>query len=89
MQPVVGPLTNSLSSLELFMDSYISGQPWLYDPALVPIPWRKSLAEPPTRPLRIGYYVDDGVVRTQPPFEVGVKKVVDALKRAGHEGMFP
>lgn len=38
--------------------------------------------------LRIGFLVDDGVVRVQPPIARAVREVVDALKAAGHEGIF-
>jgi amidase len=68
------------------MDGMLAGEPWLYDPVTVPLPWRKHLAEKPARPLRIGYYVDDGYVMVQPPIEQAVVKAVQALQRAGHEG---
>lgn len=84
---VAGPLCTSLSTLELFMDSMLEGEPWLYDAVTVPLPWRKDLARRPIgRPLRIGYYYDDGYVRVQPPMELAVRKAVDALAKAGHEG---
>jgi amidase len=38
--------------------------------------------------LRIGFLVDDGVVKVQPPIARAVQEVVAALKAAGHEGMF-
>ena len=83
---VAGPLTTSLSTLELFTDALLAGQPWLYDAVAIPLPWRAELAAKPTRPLRIGYYVDDGAVRVQPPNEVAVVKAIAALQAAGHEG---
>lgn len=80
-------MCTSLSTLELFMESMLQGEPWLYDAVTVPLPWRKEFARKPTgRSLRIGYYSDDGYVRVQPPIELAVKKAVDALARAGHEG---
>jgi amidase len=69
------------------MDAMLAGEPWMYDAITVPLPWRKELAEKPTsRPLRIGYYYDDGYVRVQPPMELGVRKAVEALTAAGHDG---
>lgn len=53
----------------------------------LPIPWRCELTQPPNRPLKIGYYLDDGMVKVQPPLERAVREVVDKLKAAGHEGM--
>lgn len=69
------------------MEGMLAGEPWLYEAVTVPLPWRKQLAEPPNRPLRIGYYVDDGYVRVQPPHELAVMRAVEALKKAGHDGM--
>jgi amidase len=37
--------------------------------------------------LRIGFLVDDGVVKVQPPIARAVREAVAALKAAGHEGM--
>jgi amidase len=56
------------------------------DPVTIPLPWRRDLAAKPTRPLRIGYYYDDGAVRVQPPLEFAVRKVIAALSKAGHHG---
>jgi amidase len=38
--------------------------------------------------LRIGFLVDDGVVRVQPPIARAIHEVVTALKAAGHEGIY-
>ena len=83
---VAGPLTQDLGTLELFMDALASqGKPWEYEPFAPPLPWRRELAAKPNRPLRIGYFVDDGFCRCQPPLEQAVTKAVDALRQAGHE----
>jgi Asp-tRNA(Asn)/Glu-tRNA(Gln) amidotransferase A subunit family amidase len=39
--------------------------------------------------LRIGFLIDDGVVKVQPPIARAVREVVAALKAAGHEGISP
>ena len=84
--PVAGPLTHDLGTLETFMDALTSvGRPWEYEPFAPPIPWRRELAAKPDRPLKIGYFVDDGYCRCQPPLELAVTKTVTALKAAGHE----
>ncbi|KAJ6031942.1 hypothetical protein N7540_002674 [Penicillium herquei] len=82
--PVAGPLTLDLSGLEFFMNSTLYAEPWRFDASLVPISWRKDIAAKPTRSLKIGYYINDPMVRVQPPIEVAVKRVVDGLKAAGH-----
>lgn len=69
------------------MDAMLAGEPWLFDPVTVPLPWRKDKAEKSIRPLRIGYYFEDGSdVRVQPPLEQAVRKAGSALSQAGHEG---
>lgn len=72
--------------MEYFTEAVLAGEPWLFDPVTIPLPWRRELATKPVRPLRIGYYHDDGAVRVQPPLEFAVRKVVAALRNAGHEG---
>ncbi|EHY53687.1 hypothetical protein HRR83_003902 [Exophiala dermatitidis] len=54
VRPVAGPLSNSLGSLELFMQAYMSMEPWTMEPSVVPIPWRYELAEPPKTKDRSG-----------------------------------
>lgn len=40
--PVVGPLSTSLEGVKIFMKALIDQKPWLYDPMLVPMPWKDS-----------------------------------------------
>ena len=40
--PVIGPLSSSLEGIKIFMKTLIDQKPWLYEPSLVPIPWRES-----------------------------------------------
>ncbi|PVH80440.1 amidase [Cadophora sp. DSE1049] len=82
--PVAGPIASDLSTIELFMEGLLSSEPWHLDPSLLPIPWRKELAAKPSRPLKVGYFTNDGVVRVQPPNKNAVLKVVSKLKAAGH-----
>ena len=83
--PVSGPITSGLSSIELFMEGYISSKPWESDPKLFPIPWRKELATPPKRPLKVAFLVDDGIILPQPPVQRAVREMMDNFKKAGHE----
>lgn len=72
------------------MDHLLASRPWRIDPAAIPIPWRKELAALPTdRKLRLGVVFDDGVVRPQPPVMRAMRETVQALRDAGHEGLFP
>jgi amidase len=83
--PVSGPLTTTLSSLEFYMETLLESQPWDVDPGLLPIPWRKELTVPPSRPLKLAFIFDDGLVRCQPPVERATRLLADKLKAAGHE----
>jgi amidase len=40
--PVVGPLSTSLEGIKIFMKTLIDQKPWLYEPSLVPMPWKDS-----------------------------------------------
>jgi amidase len=81
-------MSTSLATTEYFMESLLKSDPWNVDPGAVPIPWRKELAAPPAnRKLRLGVVFDDGVVKPQPPVARAMRETVEALKRAGHEGI--
>ncbi|KIV79229.1 hypothetical protein PV11_06799 [Exophiala sideris] len=82
----VGPLTRSLSSLVTVMQTVIDAKPWVLDPKVTPIPWRReSYEDVQTRPLTIGVLPDDGVVKVHPPIERVLNEMVAKLKTAGHE----
>jgi len=85
VRPVAGPMSNSLASIELFMEAYATLEPWTIDPSIAPIPWRYELAAPPKDRLKIGYIVDDGVVAPHPPIQRAVRDVVRKLRQCGHE----
>ncbi|VUC24526.1 unnamed protein product [Clonostachys rosea] len=82
-----GPLASSLSSIESYMEALPQANPWELDNLVVPVPWRteQCTISPPGRKLKIGYILDDGIVRPQPPITRAVKEVVAALEEAGHE----
>lgn len=84
--PVAGPLTHTLATLEYYMDSSLGASPWNADPRIFPIPWRKELAAPPQRPLKLAFIFDDGFVKPQPPVARAIREAADKLKAAGHEG---
>ena len=66
------------------MERLLASYPWEQEPNSYPIHWRADLAKEPGRKLKIGYYVDDGLVKVQPPHERAVKEVVALLDAAGH-----
>ncbi|OAQ65418.1 general amidase [Pochonia chlamydosporia 170] len=93
----VGFLSTSLDGLDLIFRGILSTEPWLRDPAVVPMPFRQSVVEEymsrvdqtvalkeSKRPLKLGIFWTDGVVQPHPPITRGLKKVVTAVKQAGH-----
>ncbi len=81
---VCGPLSGSASSLKLMLKSVLSQQPWLYDPAVVELPWREDQATPPSK-VTIGLYLSDGIVAPLPPVRRAFETVKAALTKSGVE----
>ncbi|PSN60183.1 amidase [Corynespora cassiicola Philippines] len=79
VETVLGPMSTSISGLKLFMKTIIDSQPWMTEPALIPMPWR-SFEFPADRPLKIGVLWHDGVVRPHPPVSRALKSVSTKLK---------
>ncbi|KAK8136419.1 amidase [Apiospora sp. TS-2023a] len=97
----VGFLSTSLDGLELVFSSVLSTKPWLRDPAVAPIPFRKQIVEDvlsraehdgtaktAAKPLKLGILWTDGQVGTHPPVTRGLHLVVHAVKEAGHKLAF-
>lgn len=80
-------MASSLSTVEYFMQSLLDSEPWDVDPGCIPIPWRKGQAAIPSRKLRLGIVIDDGIVKPQPPVTRALREVAQGLKAAGHDGM--
>ncbi|EDN99928.1 hypothetical protein SS1G_02786 [Sclerotinia sclerotiorum 1980 UF-70] len=80
-----GFLSRSLEGLELVMSSLLSTSPWLRDPAVVPIPWRKEDRLKARKRLKFGIFSWDGMIQPHPPVTRALEIVVNALKHAGHE----
>lgn len=86
--PVIGPLSQSLEGIKLFVKAIIDQQPWLYEPSLLPIPWKQTsstttlLRQGPDgkRKLRIGVLADDGIVKPHPPILRGINTLLSNLK---------
>lgn len=68
------------------MEALPAARPWEIDHQVTPIPWRTELCTT-TKRLRIGYIIDDGVVKVQPPVARAIEEVAQALREAGHEGL--
>lgn len=79
---VIGPMGNSLASLELFCKLALAAKPWEIDPAVVELPWRPY--NPPEK-LVFGILAHDDVAYPQPPVRAALESTAEALRRAGHE----
>ncbi|WAO91301.1 Amidase [Fusarium falciforme] len=78
----IGPLSPTLSGIELFMKAYLDTMPWVRENYLVPIPWR-DVELPKT--LKIGIMWSDGIVKPHPPIHRALSQVVNALRSADFE----
>ena len=94
----VGFLSTSLAGLEVIFRSVLSTEPWLRDPAVVPMPFRQDVVDvflsradangvttASREPLKLGVLWTDGAVGPHPPITRGLHTVVDAVKNAGHK----
>jgi amidase len=79
VETVLGPLSTSFDGLEIFMKTIIDSEPWLTEPALIPMPWR-VYDLPQDRSLKIGVLWHDGVVRPHPPITRALELVTNRLK---------
>lgn len=71
----------SRAMLQAAQEAYAAGA--LGGEQLMPLPWREDSLEA-RRPLRVGYYTEDGAVKSSPACIRGVKETVEKLRLAGH-----
>ena len=70
----------------MIMRNVIESKPWMFDPKIVPLPWRQDMYKDiQSRPLTIGVLFDDGVVKVHPPIHRVLNELVKALEHEGHE----
>ncbi|GJN72266.1 hypothetical protein PLICBS_006338 [Purpureocillium lilacinum] len=76
----LGPLTNSLRDLDLFMRAVTDGKPWDEETSLVPIPWKQLTPSPE---FTVGVLWDDMVVHPHPPVQRAMREAVAKMTSAG------
>ncbi|CAG1972961.1 unnamed protein product [Fusarium graminearum] len=94
----LGFMGTSIDALEIVFKSVLGTEPWLRDPAVLPIPFRKEMMDSylsradskgnvksGERPLKMGVLWSDGMVGPHPPVLRGLRVVAEALKKAGHK----
>ncbi|RCK59078.1 hypothetical protein Cantr_07061 [Candida viswanathii] len=69
---VTGPVSRSISLVDLVMKTIIGAEPWSIDPTLASIEWK----EEPKKKYRVGILLSDGIVTPTPP----VKRALDIVK---------
>jgi Asp-tRNA(Asn)/Glu-tRNA(Gln) amidotransferase A subunit family amidase len=89
VRPVVGPMARNVDDLTFASKSMIdalveniANHDYVQVENVVPLPWREPNL--PKR-MRIGYWLDDGVVRSCPAVRRAVQEVATALEKEGHE----
>ena len=83
---VVGPLSNSISTVQLVVKSLLSRQPWLHDPLVHDMPWREDAATiSQDRKLSFAVLRHDGAVSLHPPVKRAIDTVISALEKQGHK----
>jgi amidase len=76
---VIGPMSTSLEGIKIFMQIIIASQPWLSEPALIPMPWTLKPFSYGER-LKVGVMWSDNVVTPHPPITRALNEVVLKLK---------
>ncbi|KAM4628814.1 fatty-acid amide hydrolase 1 isoform 1-T1 [Polymixia lowei] len=79
----VGPLARDVDSLALCMQALLSDHMFHLDPTVPPLPFNLQVYQS-SKPLRIGYYENDGFTQPSPSMARGFREVKTLLERAGH-----
>ena len=77
-----GPMGRTVQDVEILSRVLFASSPANDYEGIAPVPYRD--VQLPSK-LRIGYYFEDGFVRTSPANRRAVQETVDALRKAGHE----
>lgn len=82
-----GPVTHSMPDLKLFANLILTHPTLPFEGSCLPGSWRE--VETPSRKLKIGFLLSDGVVQPHPPITRALKETVAKLKTSGHDGIGP
>ena len=87
MPTVAGIMGHSVETLRLVFKALLSTEPWLYDPYVLPVPWREYSVDqgPGKTRLAFGFIKDDGVVTPHPPIARALEIIQKAMLAAGHQ----
>ncbi|XP_068599706.1 fatty-acid amide hydrolase 1 [Brachionichthys hirsutus] len=79
----VGPMAKDVDSLALCMEALLCDHMFYLDPTIPPMPFNTQIFRS-TKPLRIGYLLNDGYTQPSPSMARGVWEVKALLQQAGH-----
>lgn len=86
---VLGPLSNSLYGIKIFMQGVVGQKPWVKDPLVVRKRWSEDeynlIDHGEGNPLCFAIMWDDGLVVPHPPIIRGLELTKKALLAAGHK----
>lgn len=84
---VVGILGPSVAALRNMFKALLSSEPWLYDPEVLPLPYRAEAEYNHQRTPKFAFGVleSDGMVTPHPPIIRAVREVTKALEAEGHK----
>ncbi|XP_066481539.1 vitamin D3 hydroxylase-associated protein-like [Tiliqua scincoides] len=80
---VTGPMTRDVDSLVMCMRALLCDEMFHLDTAVPPLPFNEEIYSS-TRPLRIGYYDEDGYFQPSPSMKRAVQETRQLLQEAGH-----
>ncbi|KAH0618658.1 hypothetical protein JD844_018055 [Phrynosoma platyrhinos] len=79
----IGPMARDVDSLALCMKALLCDELFHLDPSVPPIPFKEEIYTS-SKPLRIGYYEDDGYFQPSPSMRRAVRETKHLLQTAGH-----
>ncbi|XP_054837291.1 vitamin D3 hydroxylase-associated protein-like [Eublepharis macularius] len=79
----IGPIARNVDSLVLSMKALLCDEMFHLDPSVPPIPFNEEMYNN-SKPLRIGYYEDDGYFQPSPSMRRAVRETKHLLQAAGH-----
>lgn len=83
---VIGPMSRSLSNIQLFFKLILESKPWLIDPKVHNIPWKEDLfQEGLNNKLSFGVIQFDQITHISPPVQRAINMSIKALEKAGHQ----
>nr|XP_060627539.1 vitamin D3 hydroxylase-associated protein-like [Anolis sagrei ordinatus] len=79
----IGPMARDVDSLALCMKALLCDELFRLDPTVPPMPFKEEIYTS-SKPLRIGYYEDDGYFQPSPSMRRAVREIKQLLQTAGH-----